>query len=81
VEYHIVMITDRELAMVAERLLSDHLDYTEEEGEKEYDPEDESIHCGHCATFIGLDYVGVRVSAEGWGLCVACHERDQANEG
>lgn len=73
-EYHIAMITDRELAMAAERLLNDHLSYTEEEGEKEYDPEDESIHCGYCACY--LDGVVGGVSPEGWNLCKGC-----ANEG
>jgi hypothetical protein len=49
------------------------MEEVEESGE-EYDPEDESIHCGYCACYIGENVAGV--SPEGWNLCKGC-----ANEG
>lgn len=66
------MITDRQLALEAERLLNRYLDGMEEEVEEEdtYNEEDESIHCGYCACYIG-DNVG-GVSPEGWNLCKGC---------
>jgi hypothetical protein len=64
------MITDRQLELAADKLLNDHLSYTEDEGVKEYDPEDESIHCGYCACY--LDGMVGGVSPEGWNLCQGC---------
>jgi hypothetical protein len=70
------MITDKQLYLAADRLLDKYLESMEEveESGEEYDPEDESIHCGYCACYIGENVAGV--SPEGWNLCKGC-----ANEG